>query len=452
MKEIEQDLQQVVGKDWVITKREQMESYLVDETAPFVRPRPAADVVLVKPLNSQEVSAIIKIANDKRIPVFPRGGGTGLVGGAIPTRNGIILSTERMDEIEIDKENLMAVVGAGATLEKLLGKVEDAGLSFPLHPGSEGAFIGGLVACNAGGARAVKHGIARNYVKGIEVVFPTGEIVNLGGKLLKDNAGYNLMHLMIGSEGTLGVITKVVFRLHPKSGSVATLIVPYENRHDAINTVPKILQSDSVPLAIEYVEKYTIEKSAEHLNKKWPCKDGNAFLIIMLEGASIEEIYSEGEKIVETCQKNNSLEPLIAESREERDRILDIRSNIYTSLKNETADILDVAVPPANMGKLLDAIDGIAEKFGSQIPAYGHAGDGNLHPHVMMESDPENIKRMKSEIYRAATDLGGTITGEHGTGKIRVSDLSLYLSEKENQLMAGIKKLFDPNNILNPLD
>lgn len=288
IKEIENNLRDIVGKDWVVTKREQMEDYLIDETAASVRPQPAAEVVLVKPADAQEISKILKLAGEKNVPVFPRGGGTGLVGGAIPTKDGIILSTERMDKIEIDKENMMAVAEAGATLEKLLKSAEEADLLFPPHPGDEGAQVGGLVVCNAGGARAVKYGIIRNYVKGIEVVLPTGEIVNLGGKLLKNNTGYNLMHLMIGSEGTLGIITKVIFRLYPKFGATATLIVPYENRHDAINTVPKILQRGIIPLAIEYVEKDTIEKSAEHLGKKWPCEEGSAFLIVIVAGTGID--------------------------------------------------------------------------------------------------------------------------------------------------------------------
>jgi len=453
IKEIENDLRDIVGEDWVVTKREQMEDYLIDETPASARPQPAAEVVLVKPADSQEISKILKLASEKKIPVFPRGGGTGLVGGAIPTKDGIILSTERMEKIEIDKENMMAIVEAGTTLEKLLKAAEEADMLFPPHPGDEGAQVGGLVVCNAGGARAVKYGIIRNYVKGIEVVLPTGEIVNLGGKLLKNNTGYNLMHLMIGSEGTLGIITKVIFRLYPKFGATATLIVPYENRHDAINTVPKILQRGIIPLAIEYVEKDTIEKSAEHLGKKWPCEEGNAFLIVIVAGTGIDEVYSESEKISAICQENNSLEPLIAESREEQDRILDIRSNIYTALKPEIADILDVTVPPANMGKLMDVIDKIAEKFNAYIPTYGHAADGNLHPHVMVEKGKglDHVKKLKNEIYKAAIDLGGVITGEHGIGKIRIEDLNLCLSEKEIQLMEGIKKLFDPNNILNPI-
>lgn len=451
-KDVIANLKNIVGKDQVVTKREHMERYLTDETAYPVSPKPATDVVLVKPANTQEIRDILKLANRRKIPVFPRGGGTGLVGGATPTDSGIILCMERMDKIEIDKDNLMAVVEAGVTLEKLLKAVEDADLFFPLHPGDEGAQVGGLVATNAGGARAVKHGVIRNYVKGIEVVLPTGEILNLGGKLLKNNTGYDLTHLMIGSEGTLGVITEVVFRLYPKFGAAVTLIVPYNRRHNAINTVPKILQAGFIPLAVEYVEKDLIEKSAEHLGVKWPSEQGKAFLIIMVAGADEEEVYSQSMKISSICSENGSLEPLIAESRKDQERILKIRSNIYTVLKPATVDILDVTVPPASIGKLMDEIDKIAERYNTHIPMYGHAADGNLHPHVMKEErkNQEYVRKVKNEIYDVAIDLGGVITGEHGIGKIRVENLELCLNKKELELMKEIKKVFDPNNILNP--
>ncbi|RLE55065.1 MAG: lactate dehydrogenase, partial [Candidatus Methanomethylicota archaeon] len=203
-------LERIVGKENVITDREKIENYLVDETPSIIRPKPAVKLVLVKPANTKEVSEILKFANENKIPVYPRGGGTGLAGGAIPTRDGIILSLERMDKIEIDKDNLMAIAEAGVTLEKLIKAAEEADLFFPLHPGDESAHVGGLVATNAGGARAVKYGVMRNYVRGLEVVLPTGEILNLGGKLQKNNMGYDLMNLIIGSEGTLAVITKVI--------------------------------------------------------------------------------------------------------------------------------------------------------------------------------------------------------------------------------------------------
>ncbi|MBT9160987.1 MAG: FAD-binding oxidoreductase [Dehalococcoidia bacterium] len=447
------ELQHIVGEGWVITDEERMADYLVDETAVEVRPQPAGELVLVKPASSQEVSSILKLANNEGIPVFPRGGGTGLCGGAIPTENGIILSLERMKEIAVDQDNLMAIAEAGVTLKELIEKVEQEGLFFPPHPGDQSAQIGGLVACNAGGSRAVKYGVIRNYVKGIDAVLATGEVLRLGGKLLKNNTGYDLMHLIIGSEGTLAVITRVILRLFPQLGASVTMIIPYDNRHDAINTVPKILQSGVIPLAIEYMERGPVELSAAHLNMEWPCKTGVAYLMIIVEGRSEEEVYSDCERISEICERYHGLEAVVGKTRKEQERVLKIRSNMYLALKHKIADSLDAAVPPASMGTFMDDIDKIAARFGTSIPMHGHAGDGNLHPHLMkdlLEKGAENLKEVKRKIYREAVKLGGVMTAEHGLGRIRLPDLDIFLGQKEMELMAGIKKVFDRKGILNP--
>ena len=447
-----EELQRIVGEDWVITKREQLESYLVDETPLGVRPESADNVVVVKPANSEEISKILKLANREKTPVFPRGGGTGLVGGAIPTKDGIVLSLERLDKIEeVDRENLMVVAQAGVTLGDLIKAVEDVGLFYPPHPGDEGAQVGGVVACNAAGERAVKQGVTRSYVKGLEVVLPTGEIVNMGGKLLKNNTGLDLMHLLIGSEGILCVITKVVFRLYPKPTGSATLVVSYDDRHEAISTVPKILQSGVIPLAIEYMERPEAELSAEHLGLKWPAAKGKAHLIIIVAGESEDEVYSQCEQISDVCQKYNAVDTLIAERREEQADILKIRGEVYTPLKPTMVEGLDVAVPPADIGRIMDEIDRIAQRYDTTIPIVGHAGDGNLHAHLMNDLQEKGIfKEVRRDIYKAATDLGGVIAGEHGLGKTRLDGLDLYLDKKSLDIMRGIKQVFDPNNILNP--
>ncbi|MGB9717235.1 MAG: FAD-binding oxidoreductase [Thermoproteota archaeon] len=441
------ELESIVGKEAVVSGRDKVESYLFDETCIPVRPPAVLDCVLVKPANSMEVSRILRLANERKIPVYPRGGGTGLVGGAVPTRSGIIVSLEKMNRIDIDRENLMAVTEAGATLGGLLKAADEAGLSFPPHPGDEGAQIGGLVACNAGGARAVKHGVMRNFVRGLEVVLPTGEIVTFGGKLLKDNMGYNLMHLIIGSEGTLGIITRVVLRLNPKAPYSLTLLLPFNTRHDAFNTVPRILGSGITPLALEYVEEELMELSAEHLGEKWVF-EGKVFLVAILAGEE-NTVYSEAEKLSQICAENKGLEPLVAERRDEQESILRIRSNIYTALKRDSMDILDTTVPPSAIGRLADAVDAIAAKHNAYIPVYGHAADGNVHSHIMRR-DAEKYEAIKREIYGATMRLGGTITGEHGVGKIRVKELYKFTPSKSIELMKGIKRLFDPNNILNP--
>ncbi len=450
--DIADKLKSVVGDRWVITQRELMESYLKDETPDPLRPQPAENLVLVKPSSTMEVSSILKLANTHKIPVFPVGGRTGLVGAAVPTEPGIILSLERMNKIEIDKENLMAVAEAGATLGDLIKLAENSDLFFPPHPGDEGAQIGGLIATNAGGARAIKYGVMRNYIKGLEVVLPTGEVLSFGGKILKNNTGYDLMQLIIGSEGTLCVITKAVIRLFPRSKSIITLIVPFNNRSDALKSVPEILKSASMPLAIEYVQIKEIMKAAEHLSENWPVQKGAAQLIIILDGTSQEELLSICEEISRICESNNAADILLAESPEEQNKILRIRSNIYTALKPNMIDILDVVVPPKSLEKLMDQVDKIAAKYGVYLPTYGHAGDGNLHVHIMKEDvkDLDKAEKIKNEIYEVAVSLGGVITGEHGVGKLRIKNLFSVLNSKHIEIMKSIKRIFDPNNILNP--
>jgi glycolate oxidase len=429
-----------------------MKNYLSDETPEPLRPSAACDLVLVKPSSTMEVSQVLRLANERLVPVFPVGGRTGLVGGSVPTEPGIILSLEKMNKIEIDRENLMAVVEAGATLGDLVKASEDAALFFPLHPGDEGAQIGGLIAANAGGVRAVKYGVMRNYVKGIEAVLATGAVLNLGGRLIKNNTGYDLMHLIIGSEGTLCVITRAVIKLYPKNLFMATLIVPFDSRCDAIRSVQEVLQSGVMPLAIEYIELKEINESARHLHEEWPVQTGKTQLIIILTGTSEDELFSACEKTSNTSVENKAHEAVLAETKEEQARILRIRSNIYTTLKPHMVDILDVTVPPSRLGDLMDSVDEIARKHGVYLPVYGHAGDGNLHIHIMKEEnkEPNYVTEVKREIYESGARLGGVITGEHGIGIIRTKEIKEALGTNELDLMKEIKRLFDPNNVLNP--
>src|SRR5208337_3724469 len=236
-----------------------------------------------------------------QIPIYPRGGGTGLAGGAIPTLNGIILSLERMNKIEIDAGNMMAIAEAGVTLSKLDESATSAGLSFPPHPGDENAQIGGLVATNAGGSRAVRHGVMRNHVRGLEVILPTGELLHLGGKVHKDNVSYALMQIIIGSEGTLGIITNATIQLYGKEGASITLVVPFDDRHAAIGTVPSILKQGVAPLAIEYVERDLMERTAKHLGRTWPVRTGKYYLLIIVGEDTRDEVLSKSLRISEIC-------------------------------------------------------------------------------------------------------------------------------------------------------
>jgi len=445
-------LETIVEKDHVMTNRELMQNYLADETAQPVRPEPANDLVLVRPADTQQISEVLKLANRHGIAVFPRGGGTGLVGGAVPTRDGMILSMERMNRIEIDKDNMMAVAESGVTLEKLLNTASEAGLFFPPHPGDENAQLGGLVATNAGGSRAVRYGVMRNQVKALEIVTPTGEILNLGGRLLKNNVDYDLMQLIIGSEGTLAVITKVTLRLYPKFGATATIILPYNNRDDAMASVQKILHEVGIPLAVEYVGRDLLEMTAKHLGERWPVTVGDCYLIIIVAEASRDQVIPQSVRIREICKENGGLEPFFVESQRDQDRILKIRSSIYLALKSETVDILDIAVPVSELVRVMDALEAIAKRDRLFLPVFGHAADGNLHVHIMRrEGDTaEYVEGLRNEIYVVAMDAGGVITGEHGIGKIRTGKLEAYLPKREIELMVAIKRIFDPNNILNP--
>jgi len=450
--EVLAELRGIVGEDWVVADRTLIESYLVDVTALPVCPVPSSDVVVVKPANPDEISRILRLANEHLIPVVPRGGGTGCVGAVVPTVGGIVLSLERLDRIiEVDTENLMVVAEAGATLEQLLKAVEAVNLSFPPHPGDEGAQLGGLVVMNAGGTRAVKYGVVRQYVKGLEVVLPTGEIVQMGGKLLKNNTGLDLMHLMIDSEGILGIVTKVIFRLYPKFAGTATLIISFDDRHAAIRAVPRILQTGVIPLALEYVDRDVIEISASHLGKRWPAAKGKAHLIAIITGSNEDDVFQQAGDVLKICEGLGAVDTVMAETREEQADILKIRSELYPVLKPQVADVLDMAIPPALIAVFLDTVDEIARKYNTRIITYGHAGDGNLHPHLPLELyDRGQLKAVKKELYAAATAMGGTITAEHGVGKCRLEEVPLCIDPKSLELMRGLKKLFDPNGILNP--
>jgi glycolate oxidase len=446
-------LKKAVGDKWVVSDRDLIEGYVYDETPEPIRPKAAECLVLVKPASTEEVSRVLKIANEYRVPVFPVGGRTGLVGGCIPTRPGIVLSLERMNKIEVDRENLMAVAEAGATLGDLIRAAESAGLFFPPRPGDEGAQIGGLIATNAGGMRAVKYGVMRNYVRGLEVVLPTGEVLRLGGKLLKNNAGYDLMQLFIGSEGTLGVITKAVIRLFPRSRHMVTLIASFNSRADALRAVPEILRSGAIPLAIEYVQLREVKRTVEQMGEKWPAEEGQAQLIIVLDGMRFEEVLYACDDVAKICEAHGAVKVLVVDSPKEQERVLKIRGNIYAVIKSAVIDAVDVAVPPARLGDLMDAVDKIASRYGVDLPVYGHAGDGNLHVHIMKDVGSLEVAEMiRREVYVAAVRLGGTITGEHGVGKVRARSLDLVLSEKQIEIMRKMKRIFDPNGILNPMD
>ncbi|HAI85558.1 MAG TPA: FAD-binding oxidoreductase [Firmicutes bacterium] len=453
-KEIVSELVGIVGEDWVVTDLSQMQSYLYDETELKIRPRACEDCVVVKPATAEEVSSIAKTANRHLVPIVPRGGGTGLCGAAIPTVPSIVLSLERLNRIvEFDSKNLMITVEAGVTLEGLLEEMKKHDkLFFPVHPGDEGAQIGGMVAENAGGVRAVKHGIMRNHVRGLKVVFPTGELVNLGGKMIKNNMGYDLLHMMIGSEGTLGIITEVTLKLYAKNPYVGTLLVCFDTTQEAADVVAEILQAGITPLAIEYMDREMALVSAEHMGLTYPATQGSVDLMFILDEASLDDLYAKCERIVEMCEANGAVDSLIAETTQDQRTLLEIRSNVYTAYKENLADSLDIAVPPASVPALLNDLKAIAKKYNTTAPAIGHIADGNMHNYIMLENGklPDYLDDIRNDMYMAALKYGGTITAEHGTGKTRKKHMDQQFTDREIEIMRGIKKAFDPNHILNP--
>jgi len=447
-------LKEIVGDEWVVTALEQKERYLQDETEPLLKLEPNKESVVVKPENSNEISRIMKLANEEKVPVIARGGGTGVVNGAVPIQPSIVISLERFNKIiEVDEDNLMVTCEAGVTLRDLLDRLNQVeGLFFPVHPGDEGAQIGGMVATNAGGVRAIRHGIMRNHVKGLEVVLPTGEILNLGGKLIKNVAGYETLHFMVGSEGTLGIITKVILRLYPEPKYSATLLFSFDDRKEAIKIVPQILKKGLDPLAIEYIDREMAELSAKQLGLTWPAKKGKVDIMVILSEFKENDLYDKSVAIDEIAKEFNCVDSIIAETKKDQEDILAIRSNIYEATKHLIVDALDMAVPPANIADFMEDLDSIYKKYGLSFSAYGHAGDGNIHTYVYKVNGekPAYYEETLEEFYKAAVKYGGTMSAEHGTGKLRKKYLHLQFSDKEIELWKGIKKVFDPNGILNP--
>jgi glycolate oxidase len=419
---------------------------------------------VVKPKTEKEVSEILRLANRDKIPVTPRGGATGICGGCVPIFGGIVLSLENMNKIiEVDTANQMAVVESGVMLTEFYSAVEEAGLFFPPHPGDESAMIGGLIACNAGGARAVKYGVVRNYIRGLEVVLPSGKIINPGGKIMKSSTGYNLVNLIIGSEGTLGVVTKAIIQLMPQPQAVRSLIIPYDSLEEAIDTVPYLIMKKILPLAVEFIPREIIEITEKAIKKKWPVSVGDTYLLIIIDATSESEIDRISETVAEHCLEKGALDVFVADNPQKQAQVLEIRSKLFEAVRAHALEILDIVVPRAEIAKHFQRVQEISEKYQIWLPTFGHAADGNVHTHIMKaryedgeliplpeEEWKAKFEPVRRELYEDCKLRGGMITGEHGVGVVKKRYIPFVLSEEEIALMKGIKAHFDPNNILNP--
>jgi len=453
-------LRKIIGSRYVLwNDPEKIEPYSHDEVVDQ-QCRHMPDVV-VKPRTAQEIAQIMQIANREKVPVTPRGAGSGLSGGAVPVHGGILLSVERMNAIlEIDKENMVAIVEPGVITNDLNLKLAEVGLFFAGYPMSvESCFIGGNVAENAGGGRAVKYGVTGRYIIGLEVVTPAGEIIQLGGKRVKDVVGYDLIHLLVGSEGTLGIFTKIYIKLLPLPCKRVNLLVLFNDISSAVSLVPKMIAFGRIiPTAIEFMDKTAVELACRYLNEHLYSEDVGAMLLIELDGNDEEGLEREYEIIGRMCEENGAIEVYVADNATTQERVWAVRRNVPEGIQTfyPVKSSEDLVVPIASLPELLPKISEIAAENDVIIPCFGHAGDGNIHstivkkPAMSIEQWCETQENVRLKLYHLVLKCGGTISGEHGIGHKRKKYIKLALDPVTIELMKRIKQAFDPNAILNP--
>lgn len=447
-------LGEIVGTENLLTDDESRTIYGKDETEDLAFP----PEVILKPSTTQQVSEILKLANAHRIPLTPRGGGTGLSGGALPVYGGICLSMERFNRIiEIDEKNFQAIVEPGVITQKFQEELESRGLFYPPDPASRGScHLGGNLAECAGGPRAVKYGVTKDYVLGLEAVLPSGEIINTGGRVLKNVSGYNLTQLIIGSEGTLAVITRITFRLIPLPQLRKVVLVAFNTLEDAAAAVAGIFQRGITPSALEFMERTAVKAAEERLGKKFPNGEAEAQLLIEVDGNYEEGLNKDIEMIAEVVEQHHPLDVLLAEDKQKIDDVWALRRSMGEAVKSySTYKEEDTVVPRAHLPQLIRGVKEICSKYGITSICYGHAGDGNVHVNILKDkldnaTWDRHLDTAIREIFSLTVSLGGTISGEHGIGYSQKSYLPIALSPAELKLMRDIKRTFDPNNILNP--
>jgi len=438
---------------------EKLEPYSHDETAGALYSH--MPEVVLKPESAEEISKILKHANERRIAVTPRGAGSGLSGGAVPVKGGIVLSFERMNRIlEIDAANLTITVEPGVVTNDINDAVAAHGLFYAGYPMSlETCFIGGNVAENAGGGKAIKYGVTGRYVYAIEAVLPSGEIVSFGGKRVKDVTGYDLLHLLVGSEGTLAVFTRITLKLVPRTPVQVDLLVLFPDTDSAISAVPRIMvESGVTPTAIEYMDRLSVQTTCKYLNEKLNYSEAGAVLLITVDGHSEPEVTAAYDRVGALCMKCGAIEAYVADNPTTNERVWRIRRNIAEAFKvySPVQSLEDIVVPFAQIPDLMKSIQELSDRYKVLIPCYGHAGDGNMHatPVKPPEMDENTWEKTLGEIlrrlYARTVELGGTISGEHGIGSKRREYLDIAIGQVERALMARIKQAFDPNGILNP--
>lgn len=414
--------------------------------------------VLVRVDGTDEVSAVLRYANANRIPVVVRGSGTGLVGASVAVHGGIMLETTGMNRIlELDEENLTVTVQPGVLLMELAEYVQERGFFYPPDPGEKSATIGGNISTNAGGMRAVKYGVTRDYVRGLTVVLPTGEIVELGGKIVKNSSGYSLKDLIVGSEGTLGVITQAVLKLLPLPSHSVSLLVPFDSMEAALEVVPCIVRAKVSPTAIEYMSRETILFSESYLGKKFPDTHASAYILLTFDGNAAAQVDGELEAVAELCLEHGAQDAYIVDTDERKKSVWDARGAFLEAIKASTTEMdeCDVVVPRSKVAQFIRYTYQVAESVGLRIPSFGHAGDGNLHVYLCRDSlEKEEFQRRLQQafalMYARAGECGGLVSGGHGIGWAKREYLAQQCGAVQMELMRGIKHVFDPNHILNP--
>ena len=453
----EQDLAVIatfLDRERILWRDEINEEYSHDE---LTVERSYPDLV-ARVISAQEVSKILAYANEKRIPVTPRGAGTGLVGASVAIEKGIMIDTTLMNHIlELDEENLTLTVEPGVLIMTLRAYVEENGFFYPPDPGEKSATIGGNISTNAGGMTAVKYGVTRDFVRGLEVVLADGTILELGGKVVKNSSGYDLKNMIIGSEGTLAFITKAILRLVPLPKCNISLLIPFPTLAQAIRTVPLIIKSKAVPTAIEFMEREVILDAEEYLGRKFPDNQADAYLLLKFDGNSKEEITKYYDDVAKICLEQGAIDLLIADTEERSNPVWKTRGAFLEAIKGNTTmmDEVDVVVPRNRVNDFVEFVHALRAEIGIRIKSFGHAGDGNLHVYILRDDLPEDkwhelMNRAMNRMYEKARELKGQVSGEHGIGLVKQPYLKESLPATSLAIMRGVKKVFDPNNILNP--
>lgn len=458
--DIRRQLASIVGPDSLIADQpELLEPYSHDEISGGGHTHLPEAVAF--PRDEAAIRQLVELANRERFPVTVRGGGTGLAGGAVPVRGGLVIAMERLNRIlDIDPDNFTVTVQPGVIVKELNDRLAETGLTFPCFPISyERCSIGGNVATNAGGGKAVKYGVTGRYVLGLRVVLPTGELVELGGKLQKNVTGYNLLPLLIGSEGTLGVITEITLRTVPLPTERQDLLALFPDTRSAIAAVPSLIaRTGIVPASIEYLDRLSIQVTSRFLHDDLDYHDCGAALIFSLDGFSAERVAQDAERLRAFVLAHGAIAIEEGQTPERRERLWRVRRNLAKAFRSfsdfQTCE--DISLPPARLPDMLEELQHIADEFGVQIASFGHAGDGNLHPRVVAPPDwtAERWRRelplILAAIYRRTAALGGQLSGEHGIGEKRRDFIGLTVPAPALALMRAIKATLDPNGILNP--